>query len=112
VYNSVVSEAHFGVQNNKRILNTRAKFYAVNNINVHVYTELQSNTSKINSNLFIYFYLFIYLAIHLFAAHFTTAKIKILVLRVKIINKILAGSNVNQNGRGLGWGPIIAERER
>jgi len=34
------------------------------------------------------------------------------VLRGKIINKIPIGSDVNRRGRGLIWGPIIAERDR
>jgi len=29
-----------------------------------------------------------------------------------MINKIPAGNNVNKNGRGLSWGPVIAERDK
>jgi len=34
------------------------------------------------------------------------------MLTGKIINKKPAGSNVHRSGRGLSWGPVIAERDR
>jgi len=34
------------------------------------------------------------------------------MLTDKTINKRPAGSNVNRSGRGLNWGPVVAERDR